>query len=88
MTQMIRGTARELRAVLDGPVLHPGGPGFEEARQVWNADIDRRPAMIAQCTSAGDVATAIRFARQGGLEIASCAGARTTARAPRSVTGA
>ena len=79
MTQMIRGTARELRAVLDGPVLEPGGPGFEEARQVWNADIDRRPAMIAQCTSAGDVATAIRFARQGGLEISVRGGAHNSA---------
>ena len=79
MTQMITGTARELRAVLDGPVLEPGGPGFEEARQVWNADIDRRPAMIAQCTSAGDVATAIRFARQGGLEISVRGGAHNSA---------
>ncbi len=76
---MTRGTARELRTVLDGPVLEPGGPGFEEARQVWNAGIDRRPAMIAQCTSASDVATAIRFARQGGLEISVRGGAHNSA---------
>ncbi len=76
---MIRGTVRELRAMMDGPVLGPGEPGFEDARRVWNADIDRRPAMIAQCTSAGDVATAIRFARQSQLEISVRGGAHNSA---------
>ena len=79
MTQMTRGTARELRAMMDGPVLEPGGPGFEDARRVWNADIDRRPAMIAQCISAGDVASAIGFARQGQLEISVRGGAHNSA---------
>src|SRR5580704_8324500 len=53
MTQLVRGDMGELRAVIDGPVLEPGDLGFEDARRAWNSGIDRRPAVIARCTSAG-----------------------------------
>ena len=53
-----------------GDVLQPGDPGYDGHRAVWNAIVDRRPALIARCTSAADVAAAIRFARASGLEIA------------------
>lgn len=37
-----------------GAVLRPGGPGYDDARQVWNGLIDRHPALIARCTGAAD----------------------------------
>ena len=53
-----------------GAIIRPGDPAYDEARTIFNAMIDRRPAMIAQCGSTGDVVEAIRFARDSGLEIA------------------
>jgi FAD/FMN-containing dehydrogenase len=53
-----------------GELLLPTSPGYEAARRVWNGAIDRRPACIARCTGARDVVTAVRFARERGLEIA------------------
>ena len=57
------------RAVMDGPVIEPGDPGFDAGRRVWNAQIDRRPRVIARCASPDDVVTAIAFARAAGLEV-------------------
>ena len=53
-----------------GDVLVPGDPGYDDARSVWNGDIDRRPAVIARCFTTEQVAAAVEFARQEGLEIA------------------
>ena len=53
-----------------GEIVVPGDPCYESARRIWNAMIDRRPAVIARCSSPGDVATTLRFARAAGLEIA------------------
>jgi FAD/FMN-containing dehydrogenase len=63
------GVLKELRGQLDGRLLVSGDAGYDQARAVWNAMIDRRPRMIAQCASADDVAAAIRFARDHDLEI-------------------
>ena len=79
MTQLVRGAIGELRTVMDGPVLVPGDPGFDDGRRVWNAEIDRRPAVIARCASAADVAGAIGFARGSGLEISVRGGAHSSA---------
>ena len=79
MTQLVRGAIGELRTVMDGPVLVPGDPGFDDGRRVWNAEIDRRPAVIARCASAADVAAAIGFARGSGLEISVRGGAHNSA---------
>ena len=50
-------------------ILRPGEVGYDEARQVWNAMVDRRPAMIARCRERRDVVAAISLARREGLEI-------------------
>jgi hypothetical protein len=53
----------------DGVVLTSGDPGYDDARSVWNGDINRYPAVIALCASAPHVAAAIGFARANGMEI-------------------
>jgi hypothetical protein len=57
------------RSTQHGHVLVPGDPGYDEARSVWNGDVDRLPAVIARCSTAEDVAAAIQFGRRQGLEI-------------------
>lgn len=51
-------------------LLHTGDAGYDEARTVWNAMVDRRPAAIALCRSTAEVAAAVRYARANELEIA------------------
>jgi len=58
-----------LRAAFGGTLLQAGDDGYEEARRVHNGMVDRRPALIARCHGAADVADAVRFARASGLEI-------------------
>ncbi len=58
------------RASFGGQVLTPGHAEFDRARAIWNGAIDRKPAVIACCTTARQVAEAIRYARSSGLEIA------------------
>jgi FAD/FMN-containing dehydrogenase len=59
-----------LRHALDGAVVAPGDPDYDDARRRWNAGIDRRPAVIAGCTSTADVVAALAFAQERGLDIA------------------
>src|SRR5881398_1972554 len=64
-------TARldELRATFTGTLLEPSDPGYDEARRVHNAIIDRRPVLIAQCRNTADIVDAVHFARKEGLEV-------------------
>ncbi|MET9701091.1 FAD-binding oxidoreductase [Streptomyces sp. NPDC006529] len=74
------GTAlAELRDDLCGEVLAPGDPGYDDARTVFNAMVDRRPAVIARCESEADVVTAVRFARELDLKIAVRGGGHSVA---------
>ncbi|MFF5860910.1 FAD-binding protein [Streptomyces sp. NPDC012751] len=59
-----------LREDLAGEVLAPGDAGYDDARAVFNARIDRRPAVIARCAHAADVVRAVRFGRELDLRIA------------------
>ena len=59
----------QLRRSLDGQVMLPGDDGYDSARRVWNAMVDRRPAVAVRCVSNADVSAAINFARQNDLEI-------------------
>jgi FAD/FMN-containing dehydrogenase len=58
-----------MRRRFQGQVLLPDEPGYHQARQVWNAMVDRRPAAIARCASPADVAAAVGFARAQELEV-------------------
>jgi len=58
-----------LRASFSGSVLQPGDDTYEDARRVHNGLVDRRPALIARCQNTADVADAVRYARDSGLEI-------------------
>jgi FAD/FMN-containing dehydrogenase len=60
----------ELAGQLRGTLLTPGDPGYDDARQVYNAMIDRYPAAVAQCRDVTDVRNCVRFAREHGVEIA------------------
>ena len=70
MTRTIDRDVTALRAAVNCAVLLPGDEGYDEARSVWNGDIDRRPAVIARCTGPDDVAAALRYAQDAGLEVA------------------
>jgi FAD/FMN-containing dehydrogenase len=59
-----------LSAALKGRVVQAGDAGYDEARALYNAMIDKRPAAIAYCVDEADVGEAIRFARKEGLPIA------------------
>ena len=50
-------------------LLRPGGSAYEEARTVWNAMVDRRPAAIAPCRDTDEVRAAVAYAQEAGLEI-------------------
>ena len=52
-----------LGAGLRGAILTPKSTGYDEARTIWNAMIDRRPGLIVRCASADDVVQVVRFAR-------------------------
>jgi FAD/FMN-containing dehydrogenase len=56
-----------LRARFRGALLRPGEEGYDESRRIWNGAIDRRPALIARCAGADDVAEAVRFAHEREL---------------------
>src|SRR6202171_4401247 len=58
-----------LAKILDGEVLVPGDPGFDAARAVWNAMVDRQPRLIVRCRNVADVRAAVQAARDLNLEI-------------------
>ncbi len=57
-------------ATFHGELLRPGDEPYDEARRVWNGAIDRRPALIARCGGAADVAAALELARERELQVA------------------
>jgi FAD/FMN-containing dehydrogenase len=56
-----------LKLRVRGPVLLPAEAGYEDSRTVWNAIIDRRPAVVVRCIGAADVSAAVTFAREHRL---------------------
>ena len=66
-TTLTQQAVDDLAGRLRGSVLTPESAGYEEARKIWNAMIDRRPGLIVRCAGAANVMQAVRFARENGL---------------------
>ncbi len=62
--------AEAFAAGFRGAVLRPENAGYDDARSIWNAMIDRRPAIVARCAGAADVISAVNFAREHDLLLA------------------
>ena len=60
-------TIEKFKASLGGELIQPNDEGYDDARKVWNAMIDKWPALIAQCSGTADVITAVNFAREQGV---------------------
>ncbi|WP_206792234.1 FAD-binding oxidoreductase [Amycolatopsis sp. MtRt-6] len=69
MTSTAEPTLESLRTQLSGAVLTDGDPGYDVARSVWNGEIDRRPAVVVRPAGPADVATALAYAREAGLDV-------------------
>jgi FAD/FMN-containing dehydrogenase len=72
MTQHIdaeQAVISDLKGKIRGPLLRPGDAGFDDARSVWNAMIDRRPAMIVRCLGVTDVVACVNASRERGLPL-------------------
>ncbi len=68
--ELAKRVARAELAGFEGQVVCPGDADYDRGRTVWNAMHDRRPALIARCTSTRDVAAAIAYGRAHGMPIA------------------
>jgi FAD/FMN-containing dehydrogenase len=73
------GTVDALGKLFSGELVRPGDRGYDEARTVFNAMIDRRPALIARCATTADVAAAVRVARDPELPVAVRSGGHSVA---------
>lgn len=71
--------AVSFRERFHGSVLCSGDAGYEEARRVWNGNIDRRPFMVARCSGVADVIQAVDLARTNGLLLSVRGGAHNAA---------
>ncbi|MDA4128956.1 MAG: FAD-binding oxidoreductase [Thaumarchaeota archaeon] len=58
---------QDFKSNLRGPLLRPGTPGYEDARRIWNANIEKHPAFIAKCTGVADIVHSVKFARENNL---------------------
>ena len=72
-------TLGELEGTLRGRLVRPSDPDYNQARSVWNAAHDRRPALIIRCAGTADVVRAVQFARSEGLQLAVRGGSHSVA---------
>jgi len=70
MTTLHARTIEELKGGFTGEILRPSDGAYDSARKIWNAMIDKRPAVIARCATTADVVRGVHFARDTGLMLA------------------
>jgi FAD/FMN-containing dehydrogenase len=67
MTQLQQAAIADFKAQFRGNLLLPGDGAYDETRQIWNAMIDRKPGLIARCTSADEVVQVVKLARKHNM---------------------
>jgi FAD/FMN-containing dehydrogenase len=67
MVRLQNEVIADLRSRVRGEVLLPGDAGYDAARKIWNAMIDRKPGLIVRCAGVADVMSSVRLARDHGL---------------------
>ncbi len=67
--EMDERAVSEFKASLQGQLILPEDGAYDVARKLWNAQVDKRPALIARVANPGDVVSAVRFARRHGLRL-------------------
>jgi len=60
----------QFRAGCRGAIIGPSDAGYDTARRIWNASVDKRPGLIVRCTGLADVIAAVNFAREHDLLVA------------------
>lgn len=70
MDTLAKGQFNELKGLLRGELLEANDAGYDDARAVWNAMIDRRPALIVRCAGTADVRASLAYARDHQLRLA------------------
>ena len=74
MTEIDTTSVDALAAQLDGTVIRPSDAEYDDARALYNAMIDKRPALIVRAANVDDVVAAVNYGRENGLDIAIRAG--------------
>ena len=62
-------TVKDFRGSLHGVSLLPGDEGYDSVRRIWNAMVDKRPALVSRCSGTADVIKSVNFARENDLLI-------------------
>ena len=70
MMKIQTSTIEKLKAGFNGEILIPGDRDYESARKIWNAMVDKHPAIIARCATTSDVVRGVNFARDNGFVLA------------------
>lgn len=70
MSTLQAGKIEALKGELKGEVILPGDAVYDSARKVWNATVDKHPALIVRCATTPDVVCAVNFAKNNGLALA------------------
>ncbi len=79
MTTLREQAVNEFKQKLRGEILQSQDKGYDEARAIWNAMIDGRPALIVHCSGVADVIEAVKFARENNLLVAARGGGHNIA---------